>query len=116
MFKRLFLTSVAFMLVSCATVVPPDVVSVPPAAVSLKTADEKALIAAEATFQAVLIAVNAAVDSGQLKGENAARVGQLLTQAKGALDQARRAYDVGANVSARLSEFNSFIAGVRATL
>jgi len=59
------------------------------------TADEKALFVAEATFRGALVAVEAAVDSGKLKGENAATVRRYLAQARTALQLARTAYAAG---------------------
>lgn len=53
-------------------------------------ADERALLAAEAAYQGALIAANAAVDSGALKGERAAKAADLLQRAKNGLDTARR--------------------------
>lgn len=99
-------------LAGCATV--PD----KPTAVNLQTADDKAMLAAEATFQALLIATNAAVESGQLRGENAAKVGVALTSAKSALDAARAAYAVGNAVQAslRLADFASAVASARVVL
>lgn len=56
------------------------------------TADEKALLVLEAAVQGSAIAVSTAADSGQLKGENAAKAAAALRQAKSALAVARTAY------------------------
>ncbi len=87
-------------------------------AVSLKTADEKALIAVEESWRAVLIAVNAAVDSGQLRGESAASVRVKLAVGKRAVDAARGAYAAGQAVqmSASIAEATSALAGIRSIL
>lgn len=52
--------------------------------------DEKALLAAEAAFQGVLIGVSAAVDSGALKGADATKARVGLEKARSALLVARR--------------------------
>ncbi len=99
----------------CATTAGP---SGPVPVVSLGTADEKALLAVEASWRATLIAVNAAVDSGQLRGENAAKVRNLLAIAKRGVDAARSAYDAGQTVQlmARVGDAASALGGVRALL
>jgi hypothetical protein len=58
------------------------------------TTDEKALLVLEAAVQGSAIAVSTAVDSGQLKGANAAKAADALRQAKAALGAARTAYAV----------------------
>ena len=87
-------------------------------AVSLGTADEKALLAVELTWKATLLAVNAAVDSGQLKGANATKVRALLATAKQGVDAARAAYNAGQTVqlAARVADATSAFSGVRAIL
>lgn len=72
----------------------------PPALV--QTADEKALYIAEVGFAGALLAVERGVDSGALKGENAAKASELLADAKAALEVARAAYATGDTVQALL--------------
>lgn len=115
--RMLCIGLVALALTGCSTV-PAGTPGTPTPAVSLGTADEKALLAVEASWRATLIAVNAAVDSGQLKGENAAKVRNLLAIAKRGVDAARAAYDAGQTVQlmARVGDAASALGGVRALL
>lgn len=86
--------------------------------VSLKTADEKAMIAAELSYRAVLIAVGAGVDSGLLKGAGAKRASEALSVANNAIKAARTAYDVGNGVAmaASLTDATAALSGVRTLL
>lgn len=63
--------------------------------------DDKALLAAEAAYFGVGTLVEAAVDSGALRGERAAQVAVLDRQAYAALATARQAYAVGNAASYR---------------
>lgn len=112
---RALLIAAALALTGCATT---GTVNTPVGAVSLATADEKAMIALEGSYHAVLVAVNAAVDSGLLRGEKAQRASVLLSQANGAVRTARAAYDAGNAVqsAARAAEAVSAMSGLRALL
>jgi hypothetical protein len=57
--------------------------------------DEKALIVAEAAFDAGSTVLEAAVDDGHLKGAAAAQASAYYTKAKAALDVARAAQKAG---------------------
>ena len=65
------------------------------------TADEKALYVAESAFKGAVLSVEAAVDSGQLKGENAQKASMYLSQARAALLKARQAYAISDAVTAK---------------
>lgn len=84
--------ALAFILGACATT---GTGTGPTPSVSVRTADEKALIAAEGAFKASLILTNGLLDAGQLKGDRAVRARAILVKAKSALDAARAAYRAG---------------------
>lgn len=118
--KWLIAAFAAVLLASCATDGVPSVSSGGTSGVTsaLRTADEKALIGVEASYRAVLLAVNAAVDSGALKGANAQKVSDLLTKARAGVTAARGAYDAGNSVqlALRVGEASSALASVRALI
>ncbi len=73
-------------LTACKTIVP-NVVTSPVAAVT--KADEKALIASEAFFEAASVAINKAIDAGILKGDKALQVQVIYRNARATLARAR---------------------------
>lgn len=79
------------------------------------TTDEKALLAAEDSFTAILKAVNLAADSGKLKGANAIKVRDALKLAKQGLDTARAAYAAGnvVQMTASISSANGLVGLIR---
>lgn len=86
----------AAMLVATAPVMS-GCQTIPPGAA---TADEKALLAVERSYAAVLLSTNAAVDSGALKGADAAKASELLVTVKDQVKSARTLYDAGQIVQA----------------
>lgn len=86
--------SAAMLLPACATV-PTGIPLSPSAVADSTTADEKASLGVEISYKAVGVLIEAAVDSGQLKGELAGRVDRLDAQAAGLVAKARAAYDAG---------------------
>jgi len=117
--KRMMIAgALALSLAACATTEGPGTTPSPTPVSQLRLADDKAMLGAEATFNAVLIAVNAAVDSGVLKGQNAATVKTRLEQAKFALDAARYAYRAGNAVqtASELAKFSGAVSAVRTIL
>jgi hypothetical protein len=113
MMKTMLAAFAALSLAACASV--PGTGGTTSSSISLATADEKALIAVEGTYRAVLIAVNAAVDSGVLRGEKAAKVSELLAKANSAVLAAHAARD-GVTLAAKVSDATAALSGVRALI
>lgn len=120
MLKATMAACAALSLVACATPNGPGTGTGSPTSsvISLRTADEKAMIAAEGTYKALLIAVEAGVDGGAIKGERATQAAALVRKAKGALDLARSAYDRGQSVqmAAELANATGAFAALRGIL
>lgn len=91
----LFLFPCLAVLPACNTLGGPPIIS--------QTLDEKALYVAELSYAGGLASVEAAVDSGHLKGEDAIRAGNILDQANSAIVLARSAYATGDSLQAVLS-------------
>lgn len=97
-----FGAAAALALSACATGLPsaasPEPAADPPASsgvLSITTADEKALYAAEAAYFGVAKAAEVAVDAGLLRGAPAAQVASLLERGYASLGVARSAYRAG---------------------
>jgi hypothetical protein len=65
-----------------------------------QTLDEKALYTVELAYAGGLASVEAAVDAGALRGEDAARAGTILDQTNSYIVLARRAYAAGETIQA----------------
>lgn len=65
-----------------------------------QTLDEKALYTVELAYAGGLAAVEAAVDSGALAGEDAARAAVILDEVNSAVVLARQAYAAGETIQA----------------
>ena len=85
----------AAMLLSACAAVPTGVPLSPGQVADTTTSDEKAALAVEISYKAVGVLIEAAVDSGQVKGELAGRVDRLDAQAAALVAKARTAYDAG---------------------
>jgi hypothetical protein len=65
-----------------------------------QTLDEKAIYTVQLAYAGGLAAVEAAVDSGQLRGEQAAQAVVILDRANAAVALAQQAYDAGQTIQA----------------
>jgi hypothetical protein len=80
--------------------------------------DEKALYTAELAFKGGRVLIEAAVDSGQLKGNDALEAQKILRTSKAALDAARVAYAAADAVTAarKIREAETALYGLDALL
>jgi len=67
----------------------------PATAASIELKADKALFIAESAYAGALVTVEAAVDSGALRGEDAAKAASIINEAYAALTAARTAHSVG---------------------
>lgn len=101
----LFASVAALLLASCAT---DGVAPSSPQVVAVAQPVKEAAYAAESAWKGALLLTELAVDSGQLKGAEAARVSAILAQAKTTRDKAWALYDAGMT-AASLPLFNQVI-------
>jgi hypothetical protein len=81
-----------FLLAACAT---DGITPGQPTPIVSQVNVDKAMYVGESAWKGALVMVDAAVSSGVLKGDNAARVRVTLAQAKAKRDQAWSLYDLG---------------------
>ena len=98
--RKYFIGLVAFALVACSTAPPPASIPTNPAEIANTTIlDEKAAIAIETGYKAFRTAVEIAVDSGQLKGDKAARVADINRKINAAVIRVEQAYKAANSTS-----------------
>jgi hypothetical protein len=91
--RKYLVCLIAVALAACGVVPPGSTTLPPPSEIANTTVlDEKAAIAIETGYKAFRTAVEIAVDSGQLKGEKAARVAVIDNKINAAVIRVEQAY------------------------
>lgn len=120
--KMILAAFAALLLAGCATAQPVVIPATPAPVASgptigkvLGVADEKVMLGVEASYRATLLALNAAVDAGVLKGDNAAKALALKQVADVSVKAARSAYDAGNSplLMERITDATAALGGLR---
>lgn len=98
---RSLLSSVFALALVASPILAVTACTTPGAVLSPTVRDEQALFVLEQAWKGANISVQAAVTSGVLRGENAAKASTILAQAQAAMEQARAAQKIGQAVQER---------------
>lgn len=90
--RKYLIGFVALALCACTTAPPVSIPTSPSQVADSTILDEKGAIAIETAYKAFRTAVEILVDSGQLKGENAAKVAVLNAKINSAVIRVEQAY------------------------
>lgn len=114
--RLLFVVGAALALAGCGLTGLASIPSAPVAVADETVLDEQGALAVELAYKAARLAVETAVDAGQIRGERATQVAALDNQAYAAVQTARRAYRAGNATSygAALAEARGAIADLLA--
>lgn len=112
--RRLLTVALGCLAIAACSAPQGGCAAIPEAGAISPTADEKALFLATQAVRGAALTVEAAVDSGQLKEENARKAATLLRTARSALRLAEAAYVAGdaAQVIARTNQVTAAISEI----